>query len=79
MAKASVTFTLDGPETGHDVKAIKKEIAALPGVFSVSVSDSHNRVAVDFDTTGVRIERIKKQLEKTGCRILDVQSETHIM
>lgn len=79
MAKASVTFTLAGSETRHDAKAIKKEIAALPGVFSVSVSDSDKRVAVDFDTTGVRVERIKKQLEKTGCQVLDVQTENHIM
>lgn len=79
MAKASAYFTLAGSETRHDARAVKKEIAALPGVFSVSVSDSDRRVAVDFDTTGVRVERIKKQLEKTGCRVLDVQTDTHIM
>ena len=76
MAKASVTFTLDGPETGHDVKAIKKEIAALPGVFSVSVSDSHKRVAVDFDTTGVQSDRIGKQLADMGYQVINFKTDS---
>ena len=78
MAKANACFTVGGISGKHDVKEIKRGLDTLPGVLSVTVSNE-SRVSVDFDTTGVRIERIKKQLEKTGCRILDVQSETHIM
>lgn len=79
MAKASVYFTLGDSNNKHDAKAIKRELAALPGIFSVSISNSTNRVAVDFDTTGIQSGRIRRQLEKMGCHILDSQTENHIM
>ena len=50
MSKASVYFTLGDLENKHDSEAIKRELDTLPGVRSVSISDSSNRVAVDFDT-----------------------------
>ena len=78
MAKASVYFTLSDTDNQHDTKAIKRELAALPGIFSVSVSDG-GRVAVDFDTTGVQSRRIKAQLEKMGYQVLDSKTENHIM
>lgn len=54
MSKASVYFTLGALEDKHNSKAIKRELDTLPGVRSVSISDSSNRVAVDFDTTSCR-------------------------
>ena len=51
----------------------------LPGVRSVSISDSSNHVAVDYDTTGVQPGQIKKQLEKMGCQILGSKTEDHII
>ena len=66
MSKASVYFTLGHLDDKHDIKAIKRELDTLPGVYSVSISGSSNRVAVDFDTTGVQPDQIKKQLEKMG-------------
>lgn len=79
MSKASVYFTLDGLNNKHDVKAIKRELDTLPGVLSVSLSNESNRVAVDFDTTGVQSERIGKQLEQMGYPVLDTKVEHHIM
>lgn len=79
MSKASVYFTLGDLDNKHDVKAIKREFDALPGVLSVSISDSTNRVAVDFDTTGVQTDRIGKRLEKMGYQILDSKTDDHIM
>lgn len=79
MSKASVYFTLGHLDDKHDIKAIKRELDTLPGVYSVSISGSSNRVAVDFDTTGVQPERIEKQLEKMGCQILGSKTEDHIM
>lgn len=76
MSKASVYFTLDGLDQKQDGKAIKRELDTLPGVLSVSVSGA-NRVAVDYDTTGVQSGRIEKQLEKMGYRILDSQMDRH--
>lgn len=76
MSKASVYFTLDGLDQKQDGEAIKRELDTLPGVLSVSVSGA-NRVAVDYDTTGVQSGRIEKQLEKMGYRILDSQMDRH--
>ena len=79
MSKASVYFTLGDLDNKHDMKAIKRELDTLPGVRSVSISDSSNRVAVDFDTTGVQPDRIRKQLEKMGYQILNSKTDGHIM
>ena len=77
MAKSSAYFTLGGFDDKHDAGAVKRELDALPGVISVSVGG--RRVAVDFDTTGVRSESIGKRLEKMGYQILDTKTESHIM
>ena len=79
MSKASAYFTLGNAAGTHDVKEIKRELDTLPGVFSVSMSDSSNQVAVDFDTTGIQSDRIQKQLEKMGYEILDSKLDHHIM
>ena len=73
MSKESVYFTLSDVDGKHDVKEIKKVLDALPGVSSVSVNERTNHVAVDFDNTGVQSDRIKKQLEKSGFKILDTE------
>lgn len=78
MSKASVYFTLGNINTKHDRKEIKRELDTLPGVLSVSISDGTDRVAVDFDTTGVQRNRIEMQLEKMGYQILDSQTDGHI-
>lgn len=79
MSKASAYFTLNNINDKHDVKAIKRELDALPGILSVSVSGDSKCVSVDFDTTGVQSERIGKQLQKMGYEILDSKTEAHIM
>ena len=79
MSKASACFSLGDIADKHDVKAIKRELDTLPGVLSVSVDGASGRVAVDFDTTGVQGDRIRKQLEKMGYTILSSQTDGHIM
>lgn len=79
MSKASVYFTPGNPDGKHNVKDIKQELDMLPGVLSVSVSDSSNQVAVDFDITGVRSRRIQTQPEKMGYQVLDSNLDNHIM
>lgn len=78
MAKASAYFTLGNADSKHDGTAIKRELDALPGVLSVSVSDS-GCVAVDYDTTGVQSGHIAKRLEKLGYQILSAKTDSHIM
>ncbi|MEA5011171.1 MAG: heavy-metal-associated domain-containing protein [Angelakisella sp.] len=79
MSKASVYFTLKNVEGKHGSKEIKRELDTLPGVISVSVNDSTERVAVDYDTTGAQSDRIRSKLEKLGYEILDSRLENHIM
>lgn len=79
MPKASIYFTVGNVDGKHDVKEIKQGLDTLPGVSSVSVNDGANRVAVDFDPTGVQSGRIKTQLEKMGYEILDSKLESHVM
>lgn len=79
MSKASVYFTLDGTVDPHGGKEIKRELDALPGVLSVSISGGSNGVAVDFDTTGVQSGRVKKRLEQMGYQVLDSKTDEHIM
>lgn len=71
MSKESVCFTVGRIAGKHDVKEIKQVLSALPGVSSVSIGEGSDRVAVDFDTTGIQIDRIRKQLEKSGYEICD--------
>lgn len=79
MPKASIYYTLSNLDGKHSIQGIKRELDTLQGVCSVSVNDSSNRVAVDFDTTGVQSDRIGNQLEKMGYKILDSKLEKHIM
>ena len=79
MSKASVYFTLRNVDGKHEVKQIKRELGSIPGVISVSVNDTTERVAVDFDTTGVETERVQNKLEKLGYEVLDSKLENHIM
>ncbi len=79
MSKASIYFTVNKVDGKHDVKQMKQGLDALPGVISVSVNESTNRVAVDFDTTGIQTTRIGKQLEQMGYKILDQRLENHVM
>ena len=79
MSEASIYFTLDNLENKHDTKAIKRELDTLPGVHSVSISDSSNRIAVDFDTTGVQPDRIRKKLEKMGYQVTDFKADNRIL
>ena len=78
MAKASVYYTLSSVEGKHDVKQIKKALDALPGVESVSVNQESDRVAVDFDTSGILSSRIQKELEKSGYEILESSLDTRM-
>lgn len=79
MPKASVYFTISNINDKHDAKEIKRDLDALPGILSVSVSSDSKQVSVDFDTTGVQSEHIGKQLRKMGYEILDSKMENHIM
>lgn len=66
MAQESAYFTVNKLVGLHDTKNLKKRLDALPGVNSVSISEASNRVAVDFDNTGVTPAQIQQKIELLG-------------
>ena len=68
MAHLSTYFSLENAADGHDEKLLKRELDALPGVTSVSVS-GRGCVAVDYDTTGVRQEQIRQKVQELGYQL----------
>ena len=68
MAHLSTYFFLVYAADGHDEKLLKRELDALPGVTSVSVS-GRGCVAVDYDTTGVRQEQIRQRVQELGYQL----------
>ena len=67
MAHLSTYFSLEHPASSHDAKELKRELDTLPGVTSVSVSGG--RLAVDYDSTGVRREDIRQKVQSLGLGI----------
>ena len=64
MAHLSTYFPVEHPASSHDAKELKRELDTLPGVTSVSVSSG--RLAVDYDSTGVRREDIRQKVQSLG-------------
>ena len=64
MVHLSTHFSLEQPADSHAVKQLKRELDTLPGVTSVSVSGG--RLAVDYDSTGVRREDIRQKVQSLG-------------
>ena len=64
MAHLSTYFSLEHPASSHDAKELKRELDTLPGVTSVRVSGG--RLAVDYDSTGVRREDIRQKVQSLG-------------
>lgn len=79
MSKAGFYCTVNNVNGEHDSKEIKRELGAIAGVVSVSVNDDAEKIAVDFDTTGVQSNQILKQLKKLGYQVVDSNLEDHIM
>ncbi|NLO46863.1 MAG: heavy-metal-associated domain-containing protein [Clostridiales bacterium] len=73
MPKESAYFKLDKISGKHQVKELKKELDTLNGIFSVSVNDRTDKVAVDYDTSGVGLELILKKIENLGYHIVSAE------
>ena len=65
MAHLSTYLSLESPAGAHDVKQLKRELDALPGVTSVSISEN-GCLAVDYDSTGIRQEEIRQKIQELG-------------
>ena len=78
MSKQSAYFRVKDLSGSHDIKNIKQNIARIPGVMSVSVNASTDKVAVDYDSTGTNCDEIKGKIEISGfeAQLLDHQDHT---
>lgn len=65
MSHMSAYFSAENVSGKHDVKQIKRELDAFPGVMSVSVSPG-GQIAVDYDMTGVDQEQLQRRLKELG-------------
>lgn len=68
MAHLSTYLSLENAGDEHDEKLLKRGLDALPGVTSVSLS-GQGRVAVDYDSTGVRQEQIVQKVQELGYQL----------
>ena len=72
-------FELEQAGGNRDAEKIKRDLDAIPGVLSVSVSRDCGRVAVDYDTTGPRPDELRDALASCGCGIASERREDHTM
>lgn len=63
----------------HDVKNIKNELGRLPGVSAVSVNKNTDKIAVDYDKTGIDKEKLQTKIKKMGYEIEDNNFESYIL
>ena len=68
MVHLSTYFSLENAGDKQDEKLLKRGLDTLPGVTSVSLS-GRGCVAVDYDSTGVRQEEIRQQVQELGYQL----------
>jgi len=66
MSKETVWLNVEGMSCSHCEKRVKEALDAIRGVISVSVNLDEGKVAVDYDTTGVNEEQIKRTIIEAG-------------
>jgi len=66
MEKAHVVLAITGMTCGHCVAAVRKALAAVPGVDAVEVTLSPPRAAVAYDSSRTTVEMLTKATEGEG-------------
>lgn len=64
-----LTLTVTGMTCGGCENAVKRTLAALPGVSNVTASHSDKRVTLTYDPATVDREMIKKKIEAAGYQV----------
>lgn len=72
MAQLSTYFSLENVDGTRDTALLKQALDTLPGVTSVSVS-AQGRLAVDYDSTGVRQEDIRQKVRDLGFQLRETE------
>lgn len=79
MSKQSAYFRVPDISGNHGSKDIKENLDGIPGIISVSVNASTNKVAVDYDSTGTSCDCIKDTIEKAGYTAQLLANQDHVM
>ena len=66
MEKGHVTLVITGMTCGHCVAAVKKALAAVPGVEAVEVTLSPPRAVIAFDPSRTTVEMLTKATAEEG-------------
>jgi mercuric transport protein len=66
MAKERVALGITGMTCGHCVAAVRKALAAVPGVGEVEVTFSPPRAVVSFDPSKTKVEMLTKAIGEEG-------------
>jgi copper chaperone CopZ len=66
MEKDHVELAITGMTCGHCVAAVKKALAAVPGVETVEVTLSPPRAVVDCDSSRATVEMLMKATAEEG-------------
>ncbi|MGE4354354.1 MAG: heavy-metal-associated domain-containing protein [Oscillospiraceae bacterium] len=79
MSRLSINYTVKDINGKHDVNELKRGLGSLSGVISVSVNNKNQKIAVDFDTTGVQPKQLEMKIEEMGYDITHMQFASLIM
>jgi mercuric transport protein len=66
MERGQVTLAITGMTCGHCVAAVKKALAAVPGVVEVGVTLSPPRAVVSCDPSRTTVEMLTKATAEEG-------------
>ena len=66
MAKERVALAITGMTCGHCVAAVKKALAAVPGIMEVEVTLSPPRALVSCDPSRTSVEMLTKATAEEG-------------
>ena len=66
MGKDHVALAITGMTCGHCVAAVKKSLAAVPGVVEVEVTLSPPRAVVSWDPSRTTVEMLTKATAEEG-------------
>lgn len=79
MSKQSAYFRVPDLSGNRGSNEIKERVGKVPGVISVSVNKSTNKVAVDYDSTGTSCDLIKEKIEEAGYEAQLLANQNNIM
>jgi len=70
MSSETKTLNVEGMSCMHCVNAIKNAVGSLPGISKVDVDLEGKKVAVEYESNQVNIEKIKDKIEDAGYEVV---------